>query len=96
MNPGKVHVTLPRGRRISRRGGEGYELHFEDLAPSDLAWWEGIPSVTLRKAIDQCIASEAQTHLMEQAIERGQMLGLILGEEAEGLHARLEARNGGL
>ena len=93
VNPGKVHVTVARGRRISRAGGEGYELHFENIPASDLAWWEGIPITTLRKAIGQCIGYGTPTYLIEQAIENGQARGLILTGEAESLHAKLGERN---
>ena len=95
VNPGAIHVTVAKGRRISRRGGEGYELHREDMAPADLTWWEGIPAVTLDKAIEQCIDYGTPTHLISQAIENGRARGLILEGEADDLRARLETRDGG-
>ena len=96
INPGKVHVTVAKGRRISRQGGAGYELHREDLAPADLTWWEGIPAVTPCKAIDQCIGYGTPTHLIFQAIDNALMRGFILKGEAEDLRAKLEMRNGGV
>ena len=94
INPGKVHVTVAKGRRISRQGGEGYDLHREDVSPADISWWEGIPTVTPRKAIEQCIGCGTPTHLISQAVENALSRGLILKGEAESLRAQLARRNG--
>lgn len=36
INPDRIHVTLPKGRRIRRRGGELYVVHHEDLAAEQI------------------------------------------------------------
>ncbi len=95
VNPGTIHVTVTKGRRISRRGGEGYELHREEVSPADLTWWEGIPTIAPAKAIEQCIDYGTPTHLIIQTIENARARGLILEEEESALRAKLKARNEG-
>lgn len=94
VNPAMIHVTVGKGRRIARRGGEGYVLHREDVAEGDLTWWKGMPIATLRKAIEQCIDSGTSSHLLAQAIENGSARGVVLEHEAAALRERLEARDG--
>jgi len=68
INPDRIHVTLPKGRRIRRRGGELYVVHHEDLAPERIGWWQQIPTVTLPTAIAQCITNGVPGYLMRQAL----------------------------
>lgn len=92
VNPKAIDVTVARGRRIARRGGEGYELHSEDIAAVDRAWREGVPVVRLRKAIEQCIIAGTPTYLLEQAVENGLAQGFLTAAEARDLNEKLEAR----
>ena len=95
VNPGQVHITVAKRRRIARGGGEGYAVHREDLAPEDLSWWEGIPTVTLRKAIAQCTDAGTPSYLLHQAIENGLARGMLLPDEAADLQTKLAERDGG-
>jgi predicted transcriptional regulator of viral defense system len=92
VNPRAIDITVGRGRRIARRGGEGYELHREDVAAADRAWREGVPVVRLRKAVEQCIIAGTPTYLLEQAVENGLAQGFLTAAEARGLNGKLEAR----
>lgn len=82
INPNTIHLTLAKGRRIARQGGEFYTLHFEDLQPGDCSWHEGLPVVSARKAIEQCIESGMPNYLLEQALANARSRGLILKREA--------------
>lgn len=96
INPTTIHITISKGRRITRQGSEGYTLHFEDMLPEDITWWEGIPIVCARKAIEQCIDAGIPTYLLNQAIENALARGLILKNEAEILTELIFARNKGV
>lgn len=91
VNPKVIDVTVARGRRISRQGGEGYSLHRENAAAADVAWREGVPVVSLRRAIEQCLEAGTPTYLLEQAVENGLAEGFLTPAEAKELVGELEA-----
>ena len=92
VNPKAVDVTVARDRRISRRGGEGYRLHREDVPEADRMWRDEVPVVALRRAIGQCLDAGTPTYLLEQALSSGLAQGFLAAPEAELLGERLEAR----
>ena len=92
VNPEKVHIVVPAGYRVSRKGGENYVLHKENLDEKDKAWHEGIPIVTPAKAIEQAIRGAVPTHLIRQAIETAARLGRVPAPELEKLKHVLEER----
>src|SRR5664280_293985 len=51
INPDRIHLTVARGRRIRRRGGELYVIHHQDLAAEQIGWWQQVPTVALSTAI---------------------------------------------
>lgn len=93
VNPTRIHVVVPKDRRIRKNAPSDYVLHREDVDPSDLSWWEQIPTVSLRKAIEQCIDGGTADYLILQAIERGSKTGQLIGSEPRELAERLEARH---
>lgn len=95
VNPTKIHVVVPKGRRIRKSAPVDYAVHKEDVDPADLTWWEQIPIVSLRKAIEQCIDGGLADYLIRQAIERGAETGQLIGDEPRELMERLEARHAG-
>ena len=92
LNPDRVHVTVGAGRRIRRSGGDLYVVHYADLRPEQHAWWEGVPSVTLPTAIEQCIQSGVPAYLLSQALDAGARTGALLPDEADQLAERLAGR----
>ena len=93
VNPSRIHVTVGRHRRIRRAGGEGYAVHYEDLIPQQLTWWQEIPTVTPATAVEQCIESGTPTYLVRQAIDRGHARGYLAKDEHTALTAKLENRH---
>ncbi len=94
INPNRVHVTVGKQRRLRRTGGDAYDIHCEDLAPASIGWWQEIPAVTVRMAIEQCIEYGTPTYLLRQAIERGYTQGYLKSAELEVLTDALAARRG--
>ena len=72
--PDKIHLTIPPTLRLRRAGGDAYVLHAENLSPADKTWCEGLPIVTPKKAIEQCIregfSSAIITDTLTNALER--------------------------
>lgn len=94
INPDGVHVSVSRGRRLRRAGGELYMIHYEDLAPHQVTWWQGIRIVTVPTAIAQSIASGVPTYVIRQALDRGSRTSVLPAPERQKLTAQLEARDG--
>jgi predicted transcriptional regulator of viral defense system len=90
--PDEIHVTVAAHRRIERAIPAGYVVHYEDLAPAQVTWWESIPTVTAAVAIRQCLTTGVPTYLIRQAIERSARTGLVLAGQREQLTSMLEAR----
>jgi hypothetical protein len=42
VNPDKTHVTAGARHRIRRSGGDGSEIHYQDLAPWRIGWWNQV------------------------------------------------------
>ena len=95
INPDRVHLTVPKARRIRRRGGDLYVVHHEDLRPEQIGWWQQIPTVTLATAITQCIASGVPGYLLRQALSAGHDRGALTPAETQTMTGQLEARDGG-
>jgi predicted transcriptional regulator of viral defense system len=79
VNPNVIHVSIPKRKNPIRRNDapSEYVIHYEDLKPSQLGWWEGIPAVTPATAIDQAIASSVRPDLARQAIDTGRARGFL-------------------
>lgn len=92
INPTKIHMTVDKGRRIAKAGGEGYVLHRQKLDPQQRTWWHQIPIVALPCAIEQCIITDVPTYLIRQAIENGRDRRLLTNEIAQCLEGELDGR----
>jgi hypothetical protein len=80
-----VHVSIPAREKKLRRNNQPPSLivHYEDLADSQIGWWEQIPTVTVATAIDQCIATHVRPDLVLQAIDTARSEGRITEETAD-------------
>ena len=84
INPAKIHVTVPRAHRPQRAVPGAYVIHREDLAPAEIDAIEGVPVVTLARAIRECARDGVALDLLEQAVRAGGARGLLdRGQVAE-------------
>lgn len=90
VNPAKIHITVPQAHRAQRRVPAAYALHREDLDAADVTEIEGVPVVTLERAIRECAAVHLATDLLEQATRHGRDQGLLTANQAQALVAELE------
>lgn len=95
INPSRVDVTVPRRCRIRRAGGVGTVVHYQDLKPRQIGWFEQIPTVTPETAIAQCIDLGTPSYLLRQALTAGRETGRLTGAAHATLRARLALRGGG-
>jgi predicted transcriptional regulator of viral defense system len=93
VNPGKVHLTVPRQRRVRRKNTPaGFAIHHQDLDNTQRDWWEQIPTVTPLVAIEQGIMSDLRPTLVEQAITTASQRHLIGREATERLTEQLRKK----
>lgn len=91
VNPAKVHVTVPKRERIRRRPLPAYAVHVRDLDPADVTRVEGIPVVTVRRAILDGVEAALGGHLVDQAVGTATRQGLLdRGELGEIVGARAD------
>jgi predicted transcriptional regulator of viral defense system len=93
VNPNRIHVTVGKHRRLRRADTGPYLVHYEDLTPQQVGWWQEIPTVTVPTAIDQCITYGTPTYLLRQGIDRGHVQGYLTTVERDELAARLDDRH---
>lgn len=77
VNPARIHLTVKPGYRVRRRLPAAYELHPRDLDAADVTVFEGIPIVTVRRAILDGIETNLGGHLIEQAIDTAKRTGAL-------------------
>jgi len=93
VNPRKIHITVNKGRRFKREGGEAYQLHYQNLLSNQKAWFVQMPIVDIPTAIEQCIESGLPSYLVEQAISRAGKTSELPGSVRARLEHILEERN---
>jgi predicted transcriptional regulator of viral defense system len=92
INPDKIHITVAARRRITRNIPHSYVIHYEDLDPDQITWWEGIPTATATAAIRQCLTSGVPTYLVRQALERSARTGAVPAAQRDELTHLMEGR----
>lgn len=90
VNPAKLHVTVPRAHRPQRVVPEAYVVHREDLAREEIATVEGVPVVTLERAVRECASDGVGRDLLEQAVRNGRARGLLTAQQATALARELD------
>jgi predicted transcriptional regulator of viral defense system len=90
VNPAKIHITVPREHRPQRQVPKAYVIHRENLDKTEVTAIEGIPLVTLERAIRECAADHLGLDLIEQAVRRGRETGLLSSAIADRLTEDLE------
>lgn len=77
VNPAKVHLTVPAGYRLRRDLPAMYQLHPRQLDVSDVTRHEGIPIVTVGRAILDGVETGLGGQLIDQAVATAQRRGLL-------------------
>jgi predicted transcriptional regulator of viral defense system len=81
INPSRVHVTVPRAYRLTRKVPQLYAIHHRDLDPAETTRHEGIAVVTPHRAILDGIETHVRGDLLRQAVETARRRGLIRRSE---------------
>jgi predicted transcriptional regulator of viral defense system len=87
INPARIDITVPARFRTTRTAPAVLRLHREDVPERDVTWHEGLPIVTVRRAIAGSIEQHVGWNLIEQAIDTARRTGRLTAEQAKELHA---------
>jgi predicted transcriptional regulator of viral defense system len=83
VNPAKVHVTVPARARIRRPVPPAFAVHSRDLPAADITRHNGIPVVTVRRAVLDGIERHLGGHLIDQAIATARATGQLRGADLD-------------
>ena len=94
FNPSRVNLTLPVRFRATRTYPHWYQLWAEDLTDDDRTTLEGLPIVTVERAISDAIVAGSDPYQVRLAIREARGLGSLSSAVARRLTDRLR-RDGG-
>ncbi len=87
VNPARIHLTVPADYRLRRDLPPMYELHPRALDPADVTLHEGIPIVTVYRAILDGIGAGLGGQLIDQAVTTADRRGLLRRDELRNIEA---------
>lgn len=82
VNPRELHVAVPPGVRVRRKGKDHYRLH---KARFDVEYHRGLPMVSVHQAIGRALEQGLRHDLARQAIHNAARWDLIPDSEARHL-----------
>jgi predicted transcriptional regulator of viral defense system len=89
VNPGRIHLTLPRRYRVRRALPGRLAIHYADLDEDEQILHEGIPVTTVARTAQDCRAAAVGRETIEQAETDAVRLGLLGAAEATALRSDL-------
>jgi predicted transcriptional regulator of viral defense system len=95
INPDKIHITVPKHKRIRKQGGENFIIHHADLADSQMTFFEQIPITDIPTTIKDCINWGVPTYLIKQAFGQTNGTSKLTAQQREKLEQQLERRDNG-
>lgn len=84
INPSAVHITIPPSYRISRAGGERYEVHRADLSDRDITRINAVVLTSIPRTLTDSVG-HAPEYLVRQAIDTAAGRGAITPAERDRL-----------
>ncbi len=94
FNPSRVHLTLPVRFRATRTYPHWYQLWAEDLTDDDRTTLEGLPIVTVERAISDAIVAGSDPYQVRLAIREARGRGSLSVPVARRLTDRLRRDDG--
>lgn len=88
VNPSRVHTTVPIDFRIRRDIPAHLVVHNAELSDEDVTLFEGLPTTTVRRTIEDCHRALGPA-LLRQALEQAEREGYLRPVEAAELRRRV-------
>ena len=89
VNPSRVHTTVPIDFRIRRDIPAHLVVHNAELSDEDVTLFEGLPTTTVRRTIEDCHRAHLGPALLRQALEQAEREGYLRPVEAAELRRRV-------
>jgi predicted transcriptional regulator of viral defense system len=87
--PRRIHITVPETYNPRRGGQDRFRVHRNTLPPDDITYHEGVPVVTVYRAIRQSLTEGEDPAQLRLAVRNATRQGLLLRSEAARLWARM-------
>lgn len=82
VNPGSVHLTVPKHARLRRQKPRWIVIHRADLAPEDLTQHEGMPVTSVERTALDVLTTTHRIDVVRQAIADARQEGYLNSEQA--------------
>jgi predicted transcriptional regulator of viral defense system len=89
INPARIHLTVPRAHRITRKVPSLYAIHHRDLKKIETTRHEGIPVVSPARAILDGIETHVRGDLLRQATDTAMRRGLVRGDDLDQIEEQI-------
>lgn len=77
VSPAAMHITVPRDFRVRRKIPGHLVVHHAELRDQDVTLFEGIPTTTARRTIEDCHRAHLGSALLRQALEQAEREGYL-------------------
>lgn len=94
FNPSRLHLTVPARFRTHRTYPRWYQLWPADLPERDRTTLEGVPIVTVERALSDALAAGSDPYQIRMAIREARRQGALSPGAARRLTDRLRAHGG--
>lgn len=92
VSPAAIHITVPDDFRIRRKIPDHLVVHNARLEDEEVRLFEGIPTTTPRRAIEDCHRAHLGPALLRQALEAAEREGYLSRAETAELGERVLPR----
>ena len=75
VSPSAIHITVPKGFRIRREIPGRLVVHNSDLRDEEVTLFEGIPTTTVARTIEECHRAHLGPALLRQALDDAEREG---------------------
>lgn len=90
VNPGRIHITVPRDLRMRRVVPPRLAVHHADVPDEDRDVYDGIPVTKLARTLRDCRAAGLGDEVLGRALLDAEREGLVVRREAEQLREELQ------
>lgn len=88
-NPPGVHITVPKDFRVRRRIPAHLVVHHAEPADHEVTLFEGIPTTTVRRTIEDCYRAHLGPALLRQALDDAAREGHLSPNETTDLRSQV-------
>lgn len=89
VSPRGIHITVPKRFRIRRDIPKHLVVHSAELRDEEVTQFEGIPTTTVRRAIEDCRRAHLGPAILRQAIDDAEREGYLSPSEAAELRDKV-------